>query len=152
MNIRVGIIGALLVVIAVLSINLFVQERSSKTVSVASFDACVAAGYPVMESYPRQCRDGAGTLHVEEVQGMIETEQVSIIEPTLAMPDAQAIAIASSVCTDEGTIGSFESYNPNSGTWWFTLEVERKDCSPACVVDDRTKTAEVNWRCTGLRE
>lgn len=37
--------------------------------AAADFEACVAAGNPVMESYPRQCRDGAGTLHVEKVTG-----------------------------------------------------------------------------------
>ncbi len=34
--------------------------------SVGSFDECVAAGYPVMESYPRQCRGQDGSVYVEE--------------------------------------------------------------------------------------
>ncbi|MEN9621874.1 MAG: hypothetical protein RLZZ67_308 [Candidatus Parcubacteria bacterium] len=32
-----------------------------------SFTTCVGMGNPVMESYPRQCRDKNGTLFIEEV-------------------------------------------------------------------------------------
>jgi len=39
-----------------------------KVQKVTSFETCVAAGNPVMESYPRQCRDAdAGVLYVERV-------------------------------------------------------------------------------------
>ena len=35
---------------------------------IMSFEDCVLAGYPIMESYPRQCRDEAtGILYVEQV-------------------------------------------------------------------------------------
>lgn len=33
---------------------------------ITSFEECVAAGNPVMESYPRQCRAG-DTVFVEEI-------------------------------------------------------------------------------------
>jgi len=33
----------------------------------ASFEECVAAGNPVMESFPRQCRSAEGVLFVEDV-------------------------------------------------------------------------------------
>lgn len=36
-------------------------------ISVSNFKECEAAGNPVMESYPRQCRDQAGQLFVEEI-------------------------------------------------------------------------------------
>ena len=35
--------------------------------TIDSFDACVAAGNSVMESYPRQCRTNDGQLFVEDV-------------------------------------------------------------------------------------
>ena len=35
--------------------------------TIDSFEECAAAGYPVMESYPRQCRDAEGNLFVEEI-------------------------------------------------------------------------------------
>ncbi|OGI76259.1 hypothetical protein A3C67_03125 [Candidatus Nomurabacteria bacterium RIFCSPHIGHO2_02_FULL_42_19] len=36
--------------------------------AISSFEECVAAGYPVMESYPRQCRTPEGVLFVENVE------------------------------------------------------------------------------------
>lgn len=38
------------------------------TFEVSSFDDCVFAGFPVMESHPRQCRDGDGNLYVEKIE------------------------------------------------------------------------------------
>ncbi|RJQ14748.1 hypothetical protein C4553_00280, partial [Candidatus Parcubacteria bacterium] len=35
---------------------------------VASFEECFAAGNPVMESYPRQCRTVDGKYFVEEIE------------------------------------------------------------------------------------
>lgn len=40
--------------------------------------------------------------------------------------------------------------NENSGTWWIDLTTEKQGCAPACVIDVKTKKAEINWRCTGL--
>lgn len=40
--------------------------------------------------------------------------------------------------------------NKNSGTWWLGLTIEKEGCAPACVIDVKTKKAEINWRCTGL--
>jgi hypothetical protein len=39
-----------------------------------SFEECVAAGYPVMESYPRQCRVPGGLAFVETVPAAITAE------------------------------------------------------------------------------
>ncbi len=38
-----------------------------EAVSISDFSTCVAAGYPVMESYPRQCRLPNGTTYVEDI-------------------------------------------------------------------------------------
>ena len=35
--------------------------------SIKNFEDCVAAGNPVMESYPRQCRTSDGKHFVEEI-------------------------------------------------------------------------------------
>jgi len=40
--------------------------------------------------------------------------------------------------------------NEITGTWWINLDIEKAGCSPACVINVETKTAEINWRCTGL--
>ena len=44
-------------------------------------------------------------------------------------------------------------HNEFTKTWWIDLdmkpEFENKLCNPACVISEDTKTAEINWRCTG---
>ncbi len=42
------------------------QELSNEGFGIASFEECVAAGYPVMESFPRQCRTPDGTVFTED--------------------------------------------------------------------------------------
>ncbi len=48
-------------------------------------------------------------------------------------------------------LGSLEGYNKITKTWWFTLNLFDKKplCNPVCVVKEETKTAEINWQCTG---
>ncbi|MBI5134195.1 MAG: hypothetical protein HZA81_02300 [Candidatus Taylorbacteria bacterium] len=49
---------------------------------VDDFATCVAAGNPVMESYPRQCRDKDGNLYVEDVSvDPVETAMIEITSP-----------------------------------------------------------------------
>lgn len=103
--------------------------------TITNFEECIAAGYPIMESYPRQCNDGSRTY-------------AEVIE--LSLEEATEIALASD-CMEKGSLTDDVFYNDNSNTWWFEMEMkeEFKDdiCNPACVVS--VNQAEINWRCTG---
>lgn len=46
---------------------LLIQDRPEQIQTISSFEDCVAAGNPVMESYPRQCRHGEAHF-VENVE------------------------------------------------------------------------------------
>lgn len=72
------------------------------------------------------------------------------LEP-LTYEEARAIA-ETSTCVQEGTLTDTYVYNEYTRTWWLDLEPyePKEGCNPACVVNITTKTAEVNWRCTGL--
>lgn len=70
-------------------------------------------------------------------------------EEGLTLDEARAIALESP-CTDEGGLTGTYVYNENTATWWFDMDVEKEGCAPACVVDEETETAGINWRCTGL--
>ncbi|MFH0860175.1 MAG: hypothetical protein V1921_03145 [Candidatus Altiarchaeota archaeon] len=70
-------------------------------------------------------------------------------EDTLLAEEALRIA-KDSECTREGRLTESYYYNGNTGTWWIDLDLKREGCSPACVVSEDTRTAEINWRCTGL--
>lgn len=67
---------------------------------------------------------------------------------SLSLTEAEIIA-TNSECV-QGNLLKNHFCNENTGTWWIDLDLEQEGCAPACVVDVAEKTAEINWRCTGL--
>ena len=67
---------------------------------------------------------------------------------TMTLTRAMALA-QNSVCTQDGTLDVLEGCNKATGTWWIKLNLDKKGCTPACVVDVNTSQVEINWRCTG---
>lgn len=110
---------------------------------ITNFEECIAAGNPIMESYPRQC-SANGQTFVEVIEEQAESE--------LSIKEAIGIA-RNSECTEKGILTDSYFYNGNSKTWWIDLKMkpgfENEICNPACVVFDETKKAEINWRCVG---
>lgn len=104
---------------------------------VAAVAICVIVNRPVMApAGPSPSNEGA------------------VVQDQPAITANEALAVAqNSVCVKDGiTINEAGEifYNPNSKTWWFDLKANKEGCSPACVVA-ADKTAEINWRCTGLK-
>ena len=48
------------------------DNGQEEPVAVSNFDQCVDRGYPVMESFPRQCRTPDGQVFVEDIGNEIE--------------------------------------------------------------------------------
>ncbi len=71
-----------------------------------------------------------------------------------SLTEIEARTIAEKSCIKGGEVLSFGTYNINSKTWWYdaNLNGRPEGCNPACVVSEETKTAEINWRCTGLKQ
>jgi len=65
----------------------------------------------------------------------------------LSLSEAKNIAIQGQ-CGDK--LKDTYICNEITGTWWIDLDIEKEGCNPACVINVETKTAEINWRCTGL--
>jgi len=65
----------------------------------------------------------------------------------LSLSEAKRIAIQGQ-CGDK--LKDTYICNEITGTWWIDLDIEKEGCGPACVINVETKTAEINWRCTGL--
>ncbi|MBL7065087.1 MAG: protease inhibitor I42 family protein [Anaerolineae bacterium] len=74
-------------------------------------------------------------------------------DPALAdaMSEAEAREIAaSSECGEAGALLENALYNDWTATWWIDLDIQKEGCNPACVVNVRTRQAEINWRCMGV--
>lgn len=67
---RKSIITYIVIICAIAGVAVytrFFRAPNPATASITSFDECVAAGYPVLESYPRQCRPPDGRNFVEDI-------------------------------------------------------------------------------------
>lgn len=53
--------------VGVLIVSYRQQAKTDKLIKIQSFEACAEAGYPVMQSYPRQCTLPSGKFFVEQV-------------------------------------------------------------------------------------
>lgn len=65
------VVAGALAIIAAALVKIAPDKSGLWADSVTNFDECVAAGNPVMESYPRQCMDANGNLHVESISSGI---------------------------------------------------------------------------------
>jgi hypothetical protein len=113
---------------------------------ILNFQGCVNAGYPVMESYPRQCKTPDGRSFTEGEETCVSSNGTS-----MTLFEAKSIAI-NSECGDrfKEPYLEFSICNEYTGTWWIDLSIEKSGCNPACVINIETEEASINWRCTGL--
>ncbi len=103
-----------------LSVYLFMRPQAvSEEPIVLSFLDCEAAGYPVMESYPRQCRTPDSRLYVEELPAP---------EPTYVNASADLIRLTNP--TPGSVVGkTLTVMGEARGTWYFeaSFPIEVRD-------------------------
>ncbi len=93
---------------------LFLFPFSVET-SVASFDDCVAKGYPILESFPRQCRYPDGRMAVEPI----------LLEETTSSSFSPIAESSSSSSRNLLVFFGNENRNPNAQDCSLTYAVER---------------------------
>ncbi|MEO5949507.1 MAG: Gmad2 immunoglobulin-like domain-containing protein [Candidatus Saccharimonas sp.] len=116
----IGVIVALSLIIITLLVwvayLVWSPGTKPKPEKVTSFETCAAAGYPVMESYPRQCRDSkTGVLYVER------TGDVSTAVPTTrSFSSTKGVAIEINNWTDDIQLASPTTITGKvPGSWSF---------------------------------
>jgi len=73
------LLGILIVLLIILGLLYALSDtsRQSRILSINSFEECAAAGYPIMESYPEQCRTPDGRLFINENAAQTQREPAS---------------------------------------------------------------------------
>jgi len=71
-------ISYIIILLLILGLIYFLVNKDSKVAT--NFQECVAFGNPVMESYPRQCRDG-DNLFVEEIGDFQYKDLLKVTSP-----------------------------------------------------------------------
>lgn len=126
-------LSILIILIVVVALGIVVYSNSQKeTVRVANFTECAAAGYPIMESYPRQCRAPDGVTYVEEIQPVANTEVRNVN------------IVANSVVTSPVTVTG-----EARGSWFFeaNLPIFIKDATGK-VIGQTGAMAQGEWMTT----
>jgi predicted lipoprotein with Yx(FWY)xxD motif len=93
------------------------------------------------------CKASAGYSWCEEKQKCMRVWEEAC-QGTLT--GSEVMGIAQEICGNLGNLSNEIKYNENTRTYWVDIQTYKEGCSPACVVDEENRTAEVNWRCTGL--
>jgi hypothetical protein len=72
----------------------FLPAPIDETVTITNFEECRNAGYPIMESYPEQCRTPDGVLFVRDVEPKVE-------DPSSLAPDTKPNPAPTSIPTSK---------------------------------------------------
>jgi len=105
---------------------------SNQTAIVDDFNSCVKAGNPVMELYPRQCRDAqSGENFVEGIGNTLEVQD--LIQLTSPMPNEEILSPLTVTGQARGT-WFFEATFPVSLVNWDGL-----------IIAEGYATAQENW-------
>jgi eight-cysteine-cluster-containing protein len=94
------ILAALALVIA-MSVNLARQHGAEE---IQTFEGCAKAGYPILESYPRQCRTPDGRAFIEILQPT-EPAPADPIEPSPAPGDGFCGRSTKGTCLTDADCG-----------------------------------------------
>jgi len=113
---------------------------------------CEFAPCPVLvgnDSDAHGCKGSAGYSWCEAKQKCLR-----IWEETCegSLKGSEVMNIADATCGAIGNLTGQIAYNNYTRTYWIDLDTIKPGCSPACVVFEDNKTAEINWRCTGLNQ
>ena len=111
------------------------KQEETPVAEVRSFEDCAAAGYPVMESYPRQCKTPDGRTYAEEipVHATYDNATSDTIQVDLPFPGAV-------------TGKSFTVTGKARGPWYFeaSFPVEVRDAN-GTVLATTPAQAKGDW-------
>jgi hypothetical protein len=105
--------------------------NGAQTPVVRSFEECAAAGYPVMESYPRRCNDARGNSFTENIGNVLDKQNLIVS----AFPTAGALITSPVIATGEAR-----------GTWYFeaSFPITLEDSS-GNVIGEGYAEAQSDW-------
>ena len=124
-----------------------IEKEPGEDVIITTDEECIGCATEEPEAPEEEEPEEVPEEPVEEETPDEEVEEET--EEPLTAAEACEMAMNSS-CIDEGNISENGTYNNITKTWWFDIDADMPGCAPACVVDDISRTVEINWRCTGL--
>ncbi len=120
-------------------------EQSGEEIKITNFEECIAAGNPVMESYPRQCMTPEGETFTEEINMEPSGE-----EEAINMAKQAASGLDSTILSNDATTMTVKNVVQARcpGCWMVELEYSLHEEDSNRVQKAIVKVTLDNWEVT----
>jgi len=136
-----GVVVSILLVILLIG-TFFYFYKNNNTVLVSSFEECKKAGYPILESYPEQCRTPDGKSFINSTQ-VVATSTIPTATTTTILGNDE---IKIYKLTSGQTITSQTTIEGEAKGWYFeaSFPVELVDANGK-ILFQGPATAQKDW-------
>ncbi|MBP6933862.1 hypothetical protein KBB59_03210 [Candidatus Woesebacteria bacterium] len=93
-----------LIVLLIVSLVIWKYQQKSAVEQISSFEECARAGYPVLESYPEQCRTPNGESFTRQIPNQQNLQQETIEEIGLSFQYPTDLLYRKEIADNDGNI------------------------------------------------
>ncbi len=143
-----------LIVLLIVSLVIWKYQQKSAVEQISSFEECARAGYPVLESYPEQCRTPNGESFTRQIPNQQNLQQETVEEIGLSFQYPTDLLYRKEIADNDGnirTVGFFltkgSEQNPEYqmyGLYENYRNATKDDLERAKTEMDSTTIKEVN--------
>lgn len=103
-------LGAVFIALLVVGVMTWQLKGKQAVQNISSFEECVAAGYPVMESYPEQCKTPDGRTFTNSANAQTSWQEQSVEEIGLTLRTPPDTRFRKEIGDDYGNIRTIAFY------------------------------------------
>ncbi len=93
-----------LIVLLIVSLVIWKYQQKSAVEQISSFEECARAGYPVLESYPEQCRTPNGESFTRQIPNQQNLQQETVEEIGLSFQYPTDLLYRKEIADNDGNI------------------------------------------------
>ena len=95
---------AVFVILLIAGIVVWKYQQTSKVQSISTFEECAQAGYPIMESYPEQCKTPDGRNFTKQITANSNLQSEMIDEIGLSFQHPKDLVFRKEIADNAGSI------------------------------------------------
>lgn len=92
------------VVLLIASILVWKYQKTSKIQNISTFEECAKAGYPIMESYPEQCKTPNGRNFTKQTSANSDLQLETVNEIGLSLQHPKDLIFRKEIADNTGSI------------------------------------------------
>lgn len=95
---------AVFVILLIAGILVWKYQKTSKIQNISTFEECAQAGYPIMESYPEQCKTPDGRNFTKQISANSDLQSETINEIGLSLQHPKDLIFRKEIADNAGSI------------------------------------------------